>query len=66
MPLLGAGVRGFKCFLCPSGVDEFPMVSQQDLEKAYIQLQSTSATILVQFQSMHIYPCSPSQHYYFG
>jgi len=46
VPLLKAGVRGFKCFLCPSGVDEFPMVSQQDLEAAYVQLQNTSATIL--------------------
>jgi len=46
VPLLEAGVRGFKCFLCPSGVDEFPMVSRQDLEAAYVQLQNTTGTIL--------------------
>ena len=30
-PLARAGVRGFKCFLCPSGVDEFRHVTEADL-----------------------------------
>ena len=29
--LVDAGVRGFKCFLAPSGVDEFPAVDEPDL-----------------------------------
>jgi len=33
-PLIDAGVRGFKCFLVPSGVDEFPAVTEDDLRKA--------------------------------
>ncbi len=33
-PLARAGVRGFKCFLSPSGVDEFSHVSEADLRKA--------------------------------
>ena len=33
-PLVRAGVRGFKCFLSPSGVDEFPHVSEADLRVA--------------------------------
>jgi allantoinase len=33
-PLAVAGVRGFKCFLSPSGVDEFPHVSEDDLREA--------------------------------
>ncbi len=33
-PLVEAGVRGFKCFLCPSGVDEFPSVDEGDLRSA--------------------------------
>jgi allantoinase len=33
-PLILAGVRGFKCFLSPSGVDEFPNVTEADLQKA--------------------------------
>ena len=30
-PLCDAGVRAFKCFLSPSGVDEFPSVTESDL-----------------------------------
>ncbi len=33
-PLADAGVRGFKCFLTPSGVDEFPSVGEDDLRRA--------------------------------
>jgi allantoinase len=33
-PLARAGVRGFKCFLSPSGVDEFSHVSEADLRQA--------------------------------
>ena len=32
--LVDAGVRGFKCFLVPSGVDEFPAVTEEDLRLA--------------------------------
>ena len=42
-----AGVRGFKCFLCPSGVDEFPQVMQNDLDVAYQRLKNSKGTILV-------------------
>jgi allantoinase len=33
-PLARAGVRGFKCFMVPSGVDEFAHVSEADLAVA--------------------------------
>src|SRR5271155_2167159 len=33
-PLWDAGVFGFKCFLVPSGVDEFPHVTEKDLRAA--------------------------------
>jgi allantoinase len=33
-PLARRGVLGFKCFLSPSGVDEFPHVSEDDLREA--------------------------------
>lgn len=33
-PLAAAGVCGFKCFLVPSGVDEFPAVGEDDLRRA--------------------------------
>lgn len=32
--LAKAGVLGFKCFLCPSGVDEFASVTEEDLRQA--------------------------------
>lgn len=33
-PMARAGVRGFKCFLCPSGLDEFAHVTDADLRVA--------------------------------
>jgi allantoinase len=42
-PLALAGVRGFKCFLAPSGVDEFPCVSEADLRRALPALARASA-----------------------
>lgn len=46
-PLAQAGVRGFKCFLVPSGVDEFAMVTEEDLRKALPHLASTGLPLLV-------------------
>jgi allantoinase len=40
-------VLGFKCFLLPSGVDEFPYVSERDLRAAMTQLRGTDATLMV-------------------
>nr|CAD7262227.1 unnamed protein product [Timema shepardi] len=45
--MVAAGVVGFKCFLCPSGVDEFPHVSLSDVEKALHQLYGTSSLLAV-------------------
>lgn len=38
---------GFKCFLCPSGVDEFPNVEREDLEKAFSALEGTGSLLAV-------------------
>ncbi|CAN5530315.1 allantoinase AllB [soil metagenome] len=46
-PLLAAGARGFKCFLVPSGVEEFPHVSEHDLRKALPELAARGAVLLV-------------------
>ncbi len=46
-PLLAAGVRGFKCFLVPSGVDEFPHVTAADLRLAMPELAALGAVLLV-------------------
>jgi allantoinase len=45
-PLWEAGAFGFKCFLVPSGVDEFPGVSPEDLRKALPTLASLQAPLL--------------------
>src|SRR5947208_9077657 len=37
-PLARAGVRGFKCFLVPSGIDEFPPVAELQLRPAMTKL----------------------------
>lgn len=41
------GVPGAKCFTCPSGVDEFPHVTQADLERALPVLRDLDLTLLV-------------------
>ncbi|KAJ2952790.1 hypothetical protein O0L34_g7149 [Tuta absoluta] len=43
--LVEAGVVGFKCFLCPSGVEEFPNVEREDLEKAFKALEGTESVL---------------------
>jgi allantoinase len=46
-PLLKAGVRGFKCFLIHSGVDEFPHVTKSNLLEAMPELASLGSVLLV-------------------
>src|SRR5258707_10634692 len=45
--LVDAGVRGFKCFLVPSGVDEFPAVTEDDLRRALPILARRGVPLLV-------------------
>ena len=45
-PLARAGVLGFKCFLCPSGVDEFPHVAEADLREALPVLATLGVPLL--------------------
>jgi allantoinase len=44
--LAQAGVRGFKCFLAPSGVDEFTMVSPETLRRAAPLITKTGLPLL--------------------
>lgn len=46
-PLFHAGALGFKCFLVPSGVDDFPCVTERDLRAALPILANLAATLLV-------------------
>ncbi|KAH7341920.1 allantoinase [Rhizoctonia solani] len=45
-PLVAAGVKGFKCFLIDSGIEEFPSVEEHDLELAMEQLQGQPTVLL--------------------
>lgn len=45
-PLIDAGVRGFKCFLTPSGVEEFPAVAEDDLRRALPELRRAGRSLL--------------------
>ena len=44
--LLAAGVVGFKCFLIPSGVEEFPHVTEGELRLALKELTRLGATLI--------------------
>ncbi|GLV34239.1 uncharacterized protein CBL_00170 [Carabus blaptoides fortunei] len=43
--LIDAGVVGFKCFMCPSGVDEFPNVVAEDIRRAVEILENKDAVL---------------------
>ncbi len=45
--MFAAGVVGFKCFLVPSGVDEFPHVTEDDLREAMPELARLEALLIV-------------------
>ncbi len=45
--LAAGGVRGFKCFLVPSGVDEFPAATAADLNQAMPLIASLGLPLLV-------------------
>lgn len=46
-PMVERGVRGFKCFLIHSGVDEFPHVSEADLRIAMLEIARLNSVLLV-------------------
>jgi allantoinase len=49
--LVDAGVRGFKCFLVPSGVAEFEQVGESDLREALPVLARRAVPLLVHAES---------------
>ena len=58
LPLVEAGVRGFKGFLIESGVEEFPAVSSLDISLAMTTLKNSPTTLL--FHAEMIPPISDS------
>ncbi|HEY0716552.1 MAG TPA: allantoinase AllB [Streptosporangiaceae bacterium] len=52
-PLHEAGVFGFKCFLLPSGVDEFPPLDPAGLERAMREIASFGGLLIVHAEDGH-------------
>lgn len=62
--LRDAGVRAFKCFLTPSGVDEFPNVTEADLRIAFPILANLGLPLMVHAEDpAFIRPAPPSRKY---
>ncbi|MFV0632557.1 allantoinase AllB [Demequina sp.] len=63
-PLHDAGVFGFKAFLSPSGVDEFPHLSAPQLRDALAETASFGGVVLVHAEDPeHLPPFSGSRYY---
>lgn len=58
VPLINAGVRGFKCFMADSGVEEFPMVNKWDIELALkaVRNQPTIVMFHAEIADSHTIP----------
>ncbi|GAA5963192.1 hypothetical protein JCM21900_002550 [Sporobolomyces salmonicolor] len=60
LPLAKAGVKGFKCFLIESGVDEFPCVTEHEVLKAMPKLAEADSLFLFHAELDTPSPPSPS------
>jgi len=46
-PLVRRGVMGFKAFMCPSGIDEFPACDKQTLREGMMRIAELGSILLV-------------------
>lgn len=60
-PLHDAGVYGFKCFLSPSGVDEFPELDQEQLATSLAEITGFGGLLIVHAEDPHHLESAP-QH----
>ncbi|WP_053851395.1 allantoinase AllB [Streptomyces sp. NRRL B-24085] len=60
-PLHEAGVFGFKAFLSPSGVDEFPHLDQDGLARSLAEIASFGGLLIVHAEDPHHLEAAP-QH----
>lgn len=61
-PLHDAGVFGFKCFLSPSGVDEFPAVDQEQLAAALGEIAGFDGLLIVHAEDPGHLDAAPAPH----
>ncbi|HKC20060.1 MAG TPA: allantoinase AllB [Candidatus Dormibacteraeota bacterium] len=63
-PLAQRGVMGFKAFMCPSGIDEFPMCDERTLREGMNRIAELDSILLVHAEepSLLLEPKGPSAH----
>lgn len=59
-PLWDAGVFGFKCFLSPSGVDEFPALAPGDLRAALVEVARLDALLIAHAEDADVLAAAPA------
>ena len=59
-PLHDAGVFGFKCFLSPSGVDEFPELDQDAAGPALAEIAGFGGLLIVHAEDPHHLAARPA------
>jgi allantoinase len=59
-PLWEAGVFGFKCFLAPSGVDEFPPLATEDFLAALKEIADFDGLMLVHAEDAAVLEAAPA------
>ncbi|MGW2549298.1 allantoinase AllB [Streptomyces sp. NPDC001635] len=60
-PLHDAGVFGFKAFLAPSGVDEFPHLDQERLGRSLAEIAGFGGVLVVHAEDPHHLAAAPQQ-----
>ncbi|MEU1278595.1 allantoinase AllB [Streptomyces sp. NPDC005805] len=60
-PLHDAGVFGFKCFLSPSGVEEFPELDQEQLARSLAEIAGFDGLLIVHAEDPHHLAAAPQQ-----
>ncbi|MET9373920.1 allantoinase AllB [Streptomyces sp. NPDC003035] len=60
-PLYDAGVFGFKCFLSPSGVDEFPSLDQEQLANSLAEIAGFDGLMIVHAEDPHHLAAAPQK-----
>ncbi|MFH9070582.1 allantoinase AllB [Streptomyces alboflavus] len=60
-PLHDAGVFGFKCFLSPSGVDEFPELTQDQLAASMGEIAGFGGLLIVHAEDPHELAAAPAR-----
>ncbi|RZB15696.1 allantoinase AllB [Streptomyces sp. F001] len=60
-PLHDAGVFGFKAFLSPSGVDEFPHLDHEQLARSLAEIAAFDGLLIVHAEDPHHLAAAPQQ-----